>query len=204
MIAYVKGKITGITDEAVLVEAHGIGYEIICPNPFQFQMEEGKEALVHTYHYVREDAQTLFGFKNTEDKFLFQKLLGVSGIGPKNALQILAGVNVEEFVAAIEREDDKFLTSFQGVGKKTARQMVLDLKGKLVYMVSLTAIEASAGTESNTAKKRIALEDAEDAMRALGYQEREIKAILPQLKKENSDSADQLIKKGLALLSQKK
>ncbi|SDK40371.1 Holliday junction branch migration protein RuvA [Sediminibacillus albus] len=202
MIAYIKGTLEAVNEEAVFVEASGVGYEIICANPFNFQEEIGEQLLIYTYHYIREDNQTLYGFKKTEDKLLFSKLLNVSGIGPKGALAVLASVRVEEFVSAIEREDDKFLTQFPGVGKKTARQMILDLKGKLP--AGFEAAQMEGGKENNadleTVADNKALEEATAAMKALGYSEREVKSILPVLKQADYTNSDEYIRKGLALL----
>ncbi|WP_053219052.1 Holliday junction branch migration protein RuvA [Virgibacillus senegalensis] len=202
MIAYIKGNLEAVNEEAVIVEANGVGYEIICANPFAFQNQLGEEVLIYTYHYVREDNQTLFGFKKTDDKILFSKLLNVSGIGPKGALAVLASVRVEEFVSAIEREDDKFLTQFPGIGKKTARQMILDLKGKLPEGFATGAFETVDESSNPEAvqDQNSALEEAIAAMKALGYSDREIKAIVPSLKQEQHESPDPYIRKGLALM----
>ncbi|SDM99173.1 Holliday junction branch migration protein RuvA [Sediminibacillus halophilus] len=201
MIAYIKGNLEAVNEEAVIVEANGVGYEIICANPFAFQDALGEQVLIYTYHYVREDNQTLFGFKKTDDKLLFSKLLNVSGIGPKGALAVLASVRVEEFVSAIEREDDKFLTQFPGIGKKTARQMILDLKGKLPDGFAAVAVETAAqSSEAEALQGNNALEEAIAAMKALGYSEREVKAIVPTLKQEQHENPDPYIRKGLALL----
>ncbi|WP_337018947.1 Holliday junction branch migration protein RuvA [Oceanobacillus massiliensis] len=198
MIAYIKGQLTTIQDESVIVDVQGVGYEIVCANPFAFQSSLRKEILINTYHYVREDIQVLYGFKNQDEKYLFTKLISVSGIGPKGALAILAGVDIAGFVAAIEREDDKFLTSFPGVGKKTARQIILDLKGKLIHVFSI-----DTETEQTTEKQEDAsalIKEAGEALKALGYTDREVKGIMPVLKKENVSSTDEAIRKALGLL----
>src|SRR5699024_11396366 len=117
-------------------------------------------------------------------------------------LAIQGSVDVAEFVSAVDQEDDQLLTIFSGVGKKTASQIILDLKGKLTSMLSLTnqpEIETS-GNQPNTA----ILKEAQEALKALGYTEREIKAILPQLQKDTSDNIDELIRKALALLMKNK
>ncbi|ASN05117.1 Holliday junction branch migration protein RuvA [Virgibacillus necropolis] len=198
MIAYIKGKVTYIQDDSVIIDVQGVGYEILCANPFVFQTSLNDEALIFTYHHVREDAQVLYGFKNQEQKSLFTKLLQVSGIGPKGALAILGSVNVSDFVAAVEREDDKFLTSFPGVGKKTARQVILDLKGKLTAMLSIS--HESADNQPAQKQSVEGLSEAQEALRSLGYSEREIKAVIPQLQKENLSNTDEIIRKALALL----
>lgn len=201
MIAYIKGMLTYILDDSIIIDVQGIGYELFCANPFVFQSSLHKEIKIHTYHHVREDAQILFGFKNEDEKFLFTKLISVSGIGPKGALAILGGVDVAGIAAAIEREDDKFLTSFPGVGKKTARQIILDLKGKLTNVLTITEVE----TDMANAKHANAegLQEATEALKALGYTDREIKGIMPELKATDSKNADELIRKALSLLMKK-
>ncbi|WP_163970114.1 Holliday junction branch migration protein RuvA [Oceanobacillus halotolerans] len=199
MIAYIKGKLTAIYDDAIILDVQGVGYEIICANPFVFQSALNDVVKVHTYHYVREDAHILYGFKNEDEKYLFTKLISVSGIGPKGALAILGSVDIASFVEAIEREDDKFLTSFPGVGKKTARQIVLDLKGKLTTALSISASDTkTANNSSNVVTETVT--EAKEALLALGYREQELKAIMPQLKQETDSTTDELIRKALALL----
>ncbi|MEW9675881.1 Holliday junction branch migration protein RuvA [Lentibacillus sp. L22] len=202
MIAYIRGMVTFIHDNSVIIDVQGVGYEIICANPFAFQSLLDKEAFIYTYHYVREDTQVLYGFKRQDEKLLFTKLLQVSGIGPKGALAILGSVNTADFVAAVEREDDKFLTSFPGIGKKTARQVILDLKGKLTNMLSLdTQPQDKANmAEENNKEFDKGLTDAQEALKSLGYSEREIKAILPQLQQDDAVSTDEIIRKALGLL----
>ncbi|MFC4403997.1 Holliday junction branch migration protein RuvA [Gracilibacillus xinjiangensis] len=197
MIAYIRGKIAEITDQAVFVEANGIGYELICPNPFRFQTKLGQIEKIYTYHHVREDAQILYGFEKTDEKTLFSKILNVSGIGPKGALAVLASTSVQDFVTAIEQENEKFLTGFPGVGKKTARQMILDLKGKLPFDYTMEEFTAARdGKETND----LALDEAIEALKALGYSDKEINQIKPKLKQEKQQEADGYIRKGLALM----
>ncbi|MBM7554638.1 Holliday junction branch migration protein RuvA [Thalassobacillus pellis] len=202
MISYLRGKLTDIDDDSVIIEAYGVGYDVICANPFAFQEFEQKEVKIYTYHYVREDIQSLYGFKKSEDKALFSKLLNVSGIGPKGALAILASVSVPEFVAAVEQEDEKFLTRFPGVGKKTARQMILDLKGKLVAWLPDKENEASLFYEEDgsPSARREAVEEALEAMKALGYSDKELKSLRPALAKEKLDNVDDFVRKGLQLM----
>ncbi|SFA69107.1 Holliday junction DNA helicase subunit RuvA [Lentibacillus halodurans] len=198
MIAYIKGILVHIDDNAIIVDVNGVGYEIICANPFAFQSLLDHQVTVNTYHYVREDIQVLYGFQNEDEKLLFTKLISVSGIGPKGALAILAGVDIDGFVEAIELEDDKFLTGFPGIGKKTARQIILDLKGNLSSMISV-----SAQSSVNKAQDSEGIKEAQEALKTLGYTEREIKAIVPELQQENSSSTDEIVRKALALLMKK-
>lgn len=200
MIAYIKGNLTVIQEDTIIVDVSGVGYEIICPNPFVFQSSLEQELFVHTYHHVREDVQQLYGFKDEDEKYLFTKLISVSGIGPKSAIGILGSVHVPDFIAAVETEDEKYLTQFPGVGKKTARQIILDLKGKLTNMVVIE--EKQAGLLSDHANSSQLLE-AKEALQALGYTEREINSVMPTLQKEEIAETDDAIRRALALLVKK-
>ncbi|WP_077327197.1 Holliday junction branch migration protein RuvA [Virgibacillus siamensis] len=198
MIAYIRGILSAVQDASVILDVQGVGYEIVCPNPFVFQHEMNNEITICTYHYVREDSQMLYGFKNEDEKFLFTKLISVSGIGPKGALAILGSVDVSGFAGAIEREDDKFLTGFPGIGKKTARQIILDLKGKLDSFITAPVQPVSEETPGESVSQGIM--EARDALKTLGYTDKEVNAVLPKLQKEKSANTDELIRKGLALL----
>ncbi|RWZ59959.1 Holliday junction branch migration protein RuvA [Halobacillus fulvus] len=202
MIAYVKGQLTAIDDTSVAVEVSGVGYEVLCPNPFYFQDKMNKEVKIHTYHYVREDQQTLFGFQKKEDKQLFAQLLNVSGIGPKGALAILGTVSVPQFVSAIEQEDEKYLTKFPGVGKKTARQMILDLKGKLIVWLPDEENEDTIFYQEDltSKEKQARMDDAIEALKALGYTDKEVKLVRTELEKAKEGSVDDFVRQGLQLL----
>ncbi|CQR46960.1 Holliday junction ATP-dependent DNA helicase RuvA [Paraliobacillus sp. PM-2] len=203
MIAYIYGKLEIINETSIILETNGIGYELVCANPLKFEGEVGQMIRVYTFHYIREDAQLLYGFSDPEEKMLFSRILQVSGIGPKGALAIVGTAGVNDFVVAIETEDEKFLTQFPGVGKKTARQMILDLKGKLATEFDVTAPDHQKETEMDTLVNMQALEEALEALRSLGYSDRELKQIVPKLKQEKSDKTDHYIRTGLALLTQK-
>jgi holliday junction DNA helicase RuvA len=197
---FIKGSVDFVGPEYIVVENNGIGYQVMTPNPFIFAKESGKEVRVYTYHYVREDLMALYGFKTREEKALFTRLLNVSGIGPKGALAILASGVPDQVVQAIESEDEAFLVKFPGVGKKTARQMILDLKGKLHDLVPdffpnlFNADEVAAAVSASSE-----LDEAILALQALGYSEKEIRKITPELKKEKL-STDQYIKLALQKL----
>lgn len=201
MYEFIRGKVEYVGPEYIVLENGGIGYEIIPPNPFDYTKDYGKEVKIYTYHYVRDDMIALYGFRTREEKTLFAKLLNVSGIGPKGGLAILAAGQPEQVVNAIENEDEDFLLKFPGVGKKTARQMILDLKGKLQnvlpnYFPDLFSPDRGGGQLENGK----ALDEALLALKSLGYSEREIKKITPALRKENLSTADEYIKKALRLL----
>ncbi len=195
MIAFLRGKLLSIEEESILIDVQGVGYEVICPNPYIFQSDVQKELFIYTYHHVREDLQQLYGFKDKDEKLLFTKLISVSGIGPKSAISILAKADVQDFIAAVEREDEKYLTQFPGVGKKTARQIILDLKGKLTEHFTLPH-ETGSIMESNAI-----LVEVKEALVGLGYKERELGEVLTQLKKEEIHKTDEAIKRALVLLA---
>lgn len=196
MIAYMKGQLVNIQEEALILDVNGIGYEILCPNPFYFQQHLHAELFIHTYHHVREDIQCLFGFKDEDEKYLFTKLISVAGIGPKSAISMLSTVNVPDFVQAVEKEDEKYLTQFPGVGKKTARQIILDLKGKLTGMFGVTATEGVQETDIS----QVQLDETEEALLALGYTIKEVSSVIPELRKETTADTESLIRTALKLL----
>ena len=201
MYDFIKGRIDYVCPEYIVVENTGIGYLIHAPNPFVFS-GSNEERKIYVHHYVREDFQALYGFSSREEKKLFIKLLNVTGIGPKGALAVLASGRVDQVVEAIESEDEKFLVKFPGIGKKTARQMILDLKGKLED-VSPDAFpdlfQTADGKELSFSTKNHALEEALLALQALGYSEKEVKKLVPKLEKEEKTTKE-YIKDALQLM----
>jgi holliday junction DNA helicase RuvA len=191
---FIEGKVVRISTDSVVIANQGIGYLIYCPNPYQFTPNQ--TAIIYTHHYVREEAINLYGFKSRDERQLFVQLLGVSGIGPKGALAILATGEPGRVIEAIESEDERYLVQFPGIGKKTARQIILDLKGKF-KSVSMPAVKQIGETAS--ASKRLALEEALQALQALGYSEKEISRISPELK-EKDLTTEGYIKQALQLL----
>ncbi|MEC2076759.1 Holliday junction branch migration protein RuvA [Metabacillus fastidiosus] len=199
MIEFIKGYVDYVTPEYVVIDHQGIGYQIYTPNPFIYQ-KSNEEKTVYTYQHVREDLIALFGFQTREEKALFLKLINVTGIGPKGALAILAAGNPPQVIEAIENENETFLVKFPGVGKKTARQIILDLKGKLGDVAAYYAPDLFTSEQfeqKETANH--ALNEAVEALKVLGYAEREIKKIIPSLMEE-SLTTDQYVKKALQKL----
>jgi holliday junction DNA helicase RuvA len=129
MYAYLKGSIQMIQNDHVVLEVNGVGYKVLTPNPYYFSINTDER--IYTYLYIREDAHELYGFKEEREKSLFEKLISVTGIGPKSACAILATGDVFNVISAIEKGDVHYLTKFPKVGPKTAQQIILDLKGKL-------------------------------------------------------------------------
>lgn len=202
MYDYLKGFVTRVTPEYVTLEQSGIGWQIFTPNPYAFRVTENEQQ-IFTYLHVREDAQYIFGFISLEQRELFRKLILVSGIGPKGALAILASGQPSQVVQAIEREDETFLIKFPGVGKKTARQMILDLKGKLGDMIEDSVLPSGSDElqlfPDQSGKQEI--DEAFLALAALGYSDRELTKIRPQLEAITEVlETDKYMKKALQLL----
>ena len=196
MYEFIEGTIANTTVDSLVMANNGIGYLIYCPNPYQFKV--GEQTIVYTYLYVREDAMHLYGFKSREERQLFVQLLSVSGIGPKGALAILATGTPGRVVEAIELEDERYLVQFPGVGKKTARQIILDLKGKFKGM-ALSTPTGSERREDEVSSVPSALQEATLALKALGYSEKEIDRIIPSLKTKEM-TTEAYIKAALQLM----
>lgn len=198
MYDYIKGTVTNIKPTGITLDNSGIGYYIHTPNPYVFHIKE--TTTVYIFFHVREDAQILYGFATTEQRDLFTRLLQVTGIGPKSALSILAACTPKQLIYAIEEEDEALLVKFPGVGKKTARQMILDLKGKVSDLaVTGTHNLFTIEDEENESTHKKSLNDALLALQSLGYHEREIKKIQPHLE-TTEGTTDELIKKALSLM----
>jgi Holliday junction DNA helicase RuvA len=134
MIGYLAGKLLRTTPDLVLLDVGGVGYELHIPLSTYYEVqdkEEGSQAFFHVHTHVREDALLLFGFLTEQERRLFEKLIAVSGIGPRLAQTALSGMSATDLSAAIAKGDVRRLTSIPGVGKKTAERMVLELKDKV-------------------------------------------------------------------------
>ncbi len=198
MYAYIKGTLSQLFPTHVVVETCGIGYEIQTPNSYRFQKYLEKEVQIYTSLIVREDAQLLYGFINEEEKEMFLSLIKVTGIGPKSALAILASSTPHEVKLAIEIENDAYLTQFPGIGKKTARQIVLDLKGKVT--ITEENSDDLLQTQVNGNEQNQIISEALLALQALGYSKRELSKVEKSLNKHNVNSVDEAVKIGLQTL----
>ena len=182
MYNYIKGIVNEIKSTSIVLDNNGIGYEIFTPNPFAFN--EGEEYKVFVYQYIREDEMSLYGFKKYEEKELFLKLIDVKGLGPKMALPIIAMGSINGISDAINRENILYLKKFPKIGDKLARQMILDLKGKLDLTSEVIVLDES--------------DELMEALKGLGYKDKDIKMILPKVNKENK--LEEQIKEALRLL----
>ena len=184
MYSYIYGKVTGIKSTYVVIDNNGIGYMIYTPNPYVFN--EGSEYKIYVYQQVREDDLSLYGFRTEEEKDLFLKLISVKGVGTKMALPILATGSINGIVDAIERENLLYLQKFPKIGEKVARQMILDLKGKL-GVISTMELEVT-----NSYDELI------EVLKGLGYKEKEFKALIPKI--DGNLSIEDQVKEALKLL----
>ena len=185
MYNYIIGKVVDRTGSYIVVDNNGIGYTVYTPNPYAFQ-DESKEYKIYLYQQIKEDEHLLFGFKTQEEKDLFLKLISVKGMGPKMALPILATGSVAGVIDAIERENLLYLKKFPKIGEKVAKQMILDLKGKLGEVSTLDL------PDTNNYDELI------EVLKGLGYKDKEFKSILPQV--DNSLSIEDQVKEALKLL----
>lgn len=201
MYEYIRGTVEEVTPSYLVLDNQGIGYHIYIANPFRLSTLKQKEATVYIYQNVTQDDIRLYGFINKEEKELFLKLIGVSGIGPKSGLAILAAEDHVGLVNAIENNDTTYLQKFPGVGKKTASQIVLDLQGKLSEL-SPEVIEAFGGDATHTDTRNTQLEEALEALSVLGYTQRDIKKVTPILEKLEHTSSDDYIRDALKHLIQ--
>ncbi|MBF0780801.1 MULTISPECIES: Holliday junction branch migration protein RuvA [unclassified Granulicatella] len=184
MYEYIVGLLVEIQPTYIVVETNGIGYLIYVANPFSYTQQIQQTIKLFCYDAVREESITLYGFKSSEEKQLFLKLISVSGIGPKSALSILASQDHQGLIQAIENDNVNYLTKFPGVGKKTAGQLILDLKGKLDVTYAHSPKEATYTSVD---------EEVKQALLGLGYSVKEIQKVLPLLEKETfTDTASAL------------
>lgn len=194
MYDYIKGQLTKITAKYIVVETNGLGYIINVANPYSFTDSVNQLVTIYLHQVIREDVHLLFGFHTEDEKDVFLKLISVSGIGPTTALAIVAVDDNQGLVNAIDTSDIKYLTKFPKIGKKTAQQMVLDLAGKFVEVPQETS-KAQPSTSSNNDE----LDEAIEALLALGYKVTELKKIRAFFE-GTSETAEQYIKSALKLL----
>lgn len=182
MYEYMSGKITEIDSTYIVLDVNGIGYLINVANPYSYN--ESEDVKVYIYQHVREDEITLYGFHNLDEKKFFLKLIDVKGLGCKMALPMLATGSINGIIDAIERENILYLKKFPKIGDKVAKQIILDLKGKL--------------NASNTTVIVDNFDELIEVLQGLGYKLIDIKKILPNI---HSDfSIEEQIKEALKLL----
>jgi len=196
MIGYLSGSIISLGDQAILLEVNGVGYEIFLGNVRAIAPGEiGAKAALWIHTYVREDQITLFGFKDTTTKKVFTILIGVSGIGPKLAMSVIASLSSAELVDAVTMGNTRVLQGVSGVGKKMAERLVVELKDKLAGLVK------EAGWSETTGGAEIAVwRDLSDALAGLGFPEQKVRNVIHLIKPDfegKSLEINQLLKLAL-------
>ena len=180
MYDYLNGIIKKQIANYIVIDVCGVGYKVYTPNPYRFKSDE--ETKVYVYNHVREEENSLYGFSSEEERDLFLRLIDVKGLGPKMAVTILASCSLSGLVDAIDRENILYLKKIPKVGEKLARQIILDLKGKL------TSIE---NHENDTDELSLALE-------SLGYKSADIKNVIAKV--DRDQNIESQIKESLKLL----
>ncbi len=182
MYDYIKGIVSETESNFIVLECNGVGYLIYVSNPFSFTLNE--EAKVYVYTQIKEDEHLLYGFKTKEEKNLFLRLINVKGVGPKLVMPMLATGSVAGIIDAIDRENILYLKKFPKVGDKVARQIILDLKGKLAPTQNSSTISG--------------FDELVSVLEGLGYKTVDIKKILPNI--DSSVSIEAQVKEALKLL----
>ena len=174
MISFLRGKLINKGKNYLILEVADIGYQVFV-NPVMYaELTIGDQLEIYTHHYVREDAETLYGFKNLEELEMFELLLSISGVGPKSALGVLSIAKVEDIKSSIARGDATMLTKVSGIGRKTAERIVLDLRDKIAIIGGSVFGGMSGGDSSSNS-------DEIDALVTLGYSAQQAREALRQI-----------------------
>jgi len=197
MIYSLKGKITRVDDNIIVVDVNGVGYEVCASFNSIDELVKKQDALVYTHLAVREDAVNLFGFASLEEKRMFMHLISVSGIGPKMAISILSGMSAQGLASAVVNQNVSLLTKIKGLGKKTAERIVLELKEKVDAVVKQGSSPMD-GFENQVVEEAFTNEmnDAVAVLIELGIKKEEAVKLVKS-KAEPNDKADAIIRKCL-------
>ena len=206
MISYIKGPLTAIEEDVIVVEAGGVGMGIHVPLSVLDRLPGiGREVTVYTYFQVREDAMSLYGFLNRQDRDMFRQLIGVNGVGPKAALGILSTMTPDDLRMAIVTGDAKAISRAPGIGPKTAQRLILDLKDKISMeeMLGNLALPCDGGASAalGTASMGEAAKEAVQALVALGYPNMEANKAVKQVEVTETMTAEDVLKASLRYLS---
>lgn len=190
MIASLNGKVIALRKQSILLEVNGIGFEVLISNPEHYKLHQ--DIFMYTYMQTREDGMSLFGFDKEEEYELFCSLIKIKGIGPKTAIGMFKALSADEMLLAIENGDVKVLKSLPGIGAKTASQMILDLKGKVV----LPAQDVRKPVIDNPAWQQ-----TKEALLALGYKSFQLADLEEEMADKTGWSTDEMLRKSLQRLA---
>jgi Holliday junction DNA helicase RuvA len=184
MIATLRGEISQIEDNALILEVGGVGLRVFVPAPLRTRLKTGEAVFLFTHLVVREDALTLYGFESQADRELFNILLGVDGVGPKVALSVLSTMTLDAVQRAVFAEEADLLSRVPGVGKKTAQKIALHLKDKLKPTDALAKIAAMSDKDSEVLA----------ALTALGYSVVEAQTAIQSIPKDAPDDTEERLR----------
>jgi len=200
MISRLCGLLLGKTPPILLVDVHGVGYDVFVPMTTIYQLPDiGSEVILHTHFVVREDVQQLFGFANTRDRELFRTLIKVNGVGPKMALGIMSGMEVNDLVRCVRNDNVTALTTIPGIGKKTAERLLIELRDKLAEW-DVTG-SGSAQQKTSGIKTGDPAAEAEGALVALGYKPSEASRMVHAAVAEQREGNVAIYSEGLIRLA---
>lgn len=192
MIGRLQGKLLLKQPPWLLVDVGGVGYEVEAPMSTFYKLPAAGEAVtLHTHLTVREDAHLLFGFATATEKTLFRELIRVSGVGPKLALAVLSGVGVDEFWVTVRAGDSGRLSKLPGIGRKTADRLIVEMRDRAGAADAPAAVQAQSGVVDTTP-----LQDARNALAALGYKPAEVQRFTEAVYKDGM-STEQIIQEAL-------
>lgn len=187
MIATLRGEVSQIEENALILEVGGVGMRIFVPSPLRTRLKAGETLMLYTHLVVRQDALILYGFESQADRELFNILLGVDGVGPKVALSVLSSMTLDSIQRAVFADEGDVLSRVPGVGKKTAQKMALHLKDKLKPTDALARVAAMSDTDSEVLA----------ALTALGYSVVEAQAAIQSLPKDAPDDTEERLRLAL-------
>ncbi len=204
MYSYIKGTLEEISEDLIVVENHGIGYNIrISARMLDALPAHGEEVKIYTYLYVKEDAFSLFGFPSRDELEMFKLLINVSGIGPKGGLAVLSVLSANDLRFAIVAEDAKTISKAPGIGSKTAKRLIIELKDKIDLETAIeTGFEEAEAVSAGAGNNRIRKE-ASEALVALGYSATEASKVLAGIEITEDSDVESVLKaalKNMALL----
>ena len=201
MISYIKGELSEVFEDTVVVETNGIGYNIRVPGSVLDRLPSvGSSVRIYTYLYVKEDAMNLFGFLSRDDLSVFKLLLNVSGIGPKGALAILSTIGPDDLRFAVLSEDVKTISSAPGIGAKTAKRLIIELKDKLKLAEVFETALANKEKASSENDVLLARNEAVEALVALGYASAQAMKAVQQVENAEEKDSEQILKEALKKL----
>ena len=203
MFHYISGKVVAMDQNLTVIDANGVGYALFSTANSQAELKIGESGKLFTYNVIREDCFDLYGFSTLSEKRTFEMLIGVSGVGPKAALSILSSNTPEQLAMAILSEDEKAITVAQGIGKKIAQRVILELKDKIAKNTPLFSAGGSGAVRlpANAAEIGVStVSDATAALTVLGYGAAEISFALRDVDLENL-KLEEIIRQALKNLS---